>query len=91
MAKGGTLQPEQIRQTQRLLNDLLVKDNKKTREKAAGILEKDFCNAFKKGYYPVERSGLYEGEATPHHQRPGRLCGPSGYPRSAFAWRTRQN
>lgn len=56
MAKGGTLRPEQIRQAQRLLNDLPVKDDRKTREEAAGILEKDFRKAFKKGYTPRELS-----------------------------------
>lgn len=49
MKKGGTIRPEQIRQAQRLLNELPVKDNRKTREEAAGILEKDFRKAFKKG------------------------------------------
>ena len=54
--KGGTIRPEQIRQAQRLLNELPVKDDKKTREEAAGILEKDFRKAFKKGYTPKELS-----------------------------------
>ena len=54
MKKGGTIRPEQIRQAQRLLNELPVKDDKKTREEAAGILEKDFRKAFKKGYTPKE-------------------------------------
>lgn len=56
MKKGGTIRPEQIRQAQRLLNELPVKDDKKTREEAAGILEKDFRKAFKKGYTPKELS-----------------------------------
>lgn len=56
MAKGGTLRPEQIKQAQRLLNDLPAKDDRKTREEAAGILEKDFRKAFKKGYTPQELS-----------------------------------
>lgn len=56
MKKGGTIRPEQIRQAQRLLNELPVKDNRKTREEAAGILEKDFRKAFKKGYTPQELS-----------------------------------
>lgn len=56
MKKGRTIRPEQIRQAQKLLNELPVKDNRKTREEAAGILEKDFRNAFKKGYTPKELS-----------------------------------
>ncbi len=56
MKKGGTIRPEQIRQAQRLLTELPVKDNRKTREEAAGILEKDFRKAFKKGYTPQELS-----------------------------------
>lgn len=56
MKKGGTIRPEQIRQAQKLLNELPVKDNRKTREEAAGILEKDFRKAFKKGYTPQELS-----------------------------------
>lgn len=56
MKKVGTIRPEQIRQAQKLLNELPVKDNRKTREEAAGILEKDFRKAFKKGYTPQELS-----------------------------------
>ena len=56
MKKGGAIRSEQIRQAQRLLNELPVKDDKKTREEAAGILEKDFRKAFKKGYTPKELS-----------------------------------
>lgn len=58
MKKGGTIRPEQIRQAQRLLNDLPVKNDKKTRKEAAEILEKDFRKAFKKGYTPKELSML---------------------------------
>ncbi len=50
------IRPEQIRQAQRLLNELPIKDNRKTREEAAGILEKEFRKAFKKGYTPQELS-----------------------------------
>ena len=57
MKKGGTIRPEQIRQAQKLLNELPVKDDKKTREEAAAILEKDFRKAFKKGYTPKELRG----------------------------------
>lgn len=56
MKKGGTIRPEQIRQAQKLLSELPAKDNRKTREEAAGILEKDFRKAFKKGYTPQELS-----------------------------------
>ena len=58
MKKGGTIRSEQIRQAQKLLNGLPVKDDKKTREEAAGILEKDFRKAFKKGYTPKELSTM---------------------------------
>ena len=58
MKKGGTIPPEQIRQAQRLFNDLPVKNDKKTRKEAAEILEKDFRKAFKKGYTPKELSML---------------------------------
>lgn len=58
MKKGGTIRPEQIRQAQRLLNDLPVKNDKKTRKETAEILEKDFRKAFKKGYTPKELSML---------------------------------
>lgn len=56
MTKAATLRPEQIRQARKLLNELPVRDNKKTREEAAGLLEKDFRKAFKKGYSPKELS-----------------------------------
>lgn len=56
MGKRGTLRPEQIRQAQLLLNELPIKDDRKTREEAAGILEKDLRKAFKKGYAPKELS-----------------------------------
>lgn len=58
MAKGGKLRPEQIRLAQRLLQDLPEKDERKTREEAAGILEKDFRKAFKKGYAPKELTAM---------------------------------
>lgn len=58
MAKGGKLRPEQIRLAQRLLQDLPEKDERKTREEAAGLLEKDFRKAFKKGYAPKELSAM---------------------------------
>lgn len=54
MAKVGKLRSEQIKQAQRLLQDLPEKDDRKTREEAAEILEKDFRKAFKKGYTPRE-------------------------------------
>ena len=56
MAKGGTVRLEQIRQAQKLLNELPPKDDRKTRQESAEILEKDFRKAFKKGYTPQELS-----------------------------------
>lgn len=56
MTKNATLRPEQIKKARKLLNELPVRDNKKTREEAAGLLEKDFRKAFKKGYSPKELS-----------------------------------
>lgn len=56
MTKKGTLRPEQISLARKLLNELPVRDNRKTREEAVGILEKDFRKAFKKGYTPKELS-----------------------------------
>ena len=54
MKKGGTIRPEQIRQAQKLLNELPVKDDKKSRDVAAARLENDFRKAIKKGYTPNE-------------------------------------
>ena len=58
MAKGGTVRLEQIRQAQKLLNELPPKDDRKTRQESAEILEKDFRKAFKKGYTPKELSQI---------------------------------
>ena len=56
MTQKGTLRPEQISLARKLLNELPARDNRKTREEAVGILEKDFRKAFKKGYTPKELS-----------------------------------
>ena len=56
MAKSGTIRPEQIERARSLLHDLPEKDDRKTREEAAGFLEKDFRKALKKGYTPKELS-----------------------------------
>lgn len=56
MTKARAVRPEQIRQARKLLNELPAKDDRKTREEAVGILEKDFRKAFKKGYTPKELS-----------------------------------
>ena len=52
MTKNATLRPEQIKKARKLLNELPVRDNKKTREEAAGLLEKDFRKALMNGYSP---------------------------------------
>lgn len=54
MAKTARISPGQIARAQKLLQDLPEKDDRKTREEAAELLEKDFRKAFKKGYGPKE-------------------------------------
>ena len=56
MAKAGKLRPEQIERARLLLQDLPEKDNRKTREEAAELLEKDFRKVLKRGYTPKELS-----------------------------------
>ena len=56
MAKGGKLRPEQVERARKLLNDLPEKNERKTREEAAGFLEKDFRKALQRGYTPKELS-----------------------------------
>lgn len=58
MAKTGKIRPEQIVRAQKLLQDLPEKDERKTREEAATLLEKDFRKVLKKGYSPKEISAM---------------------------------
>ena len=58
MAKNATIRPEQIERARKLLQDLPEKDERKTREEAAGILEKDFRKVLGKGYSPKEISTI---------------------------------
>ena len=56
MASKAKLRPEQIERARKLLNDLPEKDDRKTREEAAQLLEKDFRKVLKRGYTPKELS-----------------------------------
>ena len=58
MAKSARISPEQIEKAQKLLQDLPEKDERKTRDEAAGLLEKDFRKALRKGYTPKELSAM---------------------------------
>lgn len=58
MTKGGKLRPEQIERARKLLQDLPERDDRKTREEAAGILERDFRKALQRGYTPKELSAM---------------------------------
>lgn len=58
MAAIGKIRPEQIQKAQKLLQDLPEKDERKTRQEAAGFLERDFRKALKRGYTPKELSAM---------------------------------
>lgn len=58
MAKSAKIRPEQIERAQKLLQSLPEKDDRKTREEAAGLLEKDFRKALGKGYTPRELTAI---------------------------------
>jgi|GEM_PF-1253965 len=58
MAAIGKLRPDQISRAQKLLQDLPEKDERRTREEAAEILEKDFRKALQRGYTPKELSAM---------------------------------
>ena len=62
MAAIGKLRPGQIERARTLLQNLPEKDDRKTREEAAGILEKDFRKALKQGYTPKELSAMLKAE-----------------------------
>ena len=58
MASKAKLRPEQIERARKLLNDLPVKDDGKTRQEAAELLEKDFRKVLGRGYTPRELSAM---------------------------------
>lgn len=58
MAGKAKIRREQIERARTLLQDLPEKDDRKTREEAAGLLEKDFRKALKRGYTPHELSAM---------------------------------
>lgn len=58
MAAKAKLTAAQIERAKTLLQELPEKDDRKTREEAAGLLEKDFRKALKKGYTPKELSAM---------------------------------
>ena len=58
MAKNAKIRPEQIERAQKLLQGLPEKDDRKTREEAAGLLERDFRKALGKGYTPKELTAI---------------------------------
>jgi hypothetical protein len=58
MAKSKTIRSEQIERARKLLQDLPEKDDRKTREEAAELLEKDFRKVLKRGYTPKELSAM---------------------------------
>lgn len=58
VAAKAKLTAAQIERARTLLQELPEKDDRKTREEAAGLLEKDFRKALKKGYTPKELSAM---------------------------------
>ena len=58
MAKNAKIRLEQIIRAQKLLQDLPEKDERKTRQEAATLLETDFRKAFQKGYSPKEITAM---------------------------------
>lgn len=58
MAKSAKIRPEQIERAQKLLLGLPEKGDRKTREEAASLLEKDFRKALGKGYTPKELTAI---------------------------------
>ena len=62
MAKFANIRPEQINKARRMLQDLPEKTERKTRQKAALLLESDLRKALKKGYGPKELCTLLKNE-----------------------------
>ena len=52
MARFANIRPEQINKARRMLQDLPEKIERKTRQEAALLLERDLRKALKKGYGP---------------------------------------
>lgn len=50
MAETAGIRPAQIERARRLLQDLPPRDDRRTRDEAAALLEKDFRKAWRKGY-----------------------------------------
>lgn len=50
MAKTAGIRPAQIERARRMLQDLPPRDDRRTRDEAAALLEKDFRKAWRKGY-----------------------------------------
>lgn len=62
MAKYATIRPEQILLARKRLQDLPEKEERKTRQEAAQLLESDFKKALKKGYTPEELRSILKAE-----------------------------
>jgi hypothetical protein len=62
MASNGKVRPEQITRAKKLLQNLPERDERKTREEAAELLEKDFRKALGKGYNPKQISAILKNE-----------------------------
>ena len=56
MASKAKIRMSEIERARKLLLDLPEKDDRKTREEAAEMLEKDFRKVLKRGYTPRELS-----------------------------------
>ena len=62
MARFANIRPEQINKARRMLQDLPEKIERKTRQEAALLLERDLRKALKKGYGPKELCTLLKNE-----------------------------
>lgn len=62
MGQSAKIRPAQIARAKKLLQSLPEKDDAKTRQEAAKILEKDFQKAKKKGYTPKELRQILKNE-----------------------------
>ncbi|MBQ3058750.1 MAG: hypothetical protein IJD16_00330 [Desulfovibrio sp.] len=62
MAQRPTIRSDQIRKAKRIMEDLPEKEEKKTRQEAAELLEASFRKAKSKGYKPKELSQILKNE-----------------------------
>ena len=62
MARIAKIRPEQITRAQKTLQSLPEKDDRKSREEAAALLEKDFRKTMDKGYTPKEICAILKSE-----------------------------